>query len=134
MWKTVGYLRQGLWTVMMIILTSSCGEAPDREREILKQESSPRTAPIERPSKVIEVDENRIQIEKLLKGQAQKDWPNDFVTQEYWVSQQLKDYEFMRSIPNDALKAEVERDFPLDFTTQKYWYSEQVRAKNRMSN
>lgn len=130
----VKYFKCAFWTIAVGMLMVSCGnEEPKKKmfnRELLEDDVSE----VQEPTVVVEVDENRVEVEKLLKKQAQKDWPNDFVTQEYWVSQQLEDYQFMRSIPDDAIKAEVERDFPLDYTTQKYWYSEQVRARNRMSN
>lgn len=70
-------------------------------------------------------------IEKL-KEKAKRDWPNDYSTQEFWVNQQIDDYEYMLSIENNSIKAKAQKDWPLDFSTQKFWYNEQIEAQERM--
>ncbi len=70
-------------------------------------------------------------IEKL-KAKAKRDWPNDYTTQEFWVNQQIEDYEYMLSIEDNSIKSQAQQDFPLDFTTQKFWYNQQIDAKERM--
>jgi len=70
-------------------------------------------------------------IEKL-KARAKRDWPNDYTTQEFWVNQQIEDYEYMLTIENNSIKKQAQRDWPLDFSTQKFWYNEQIEAKERM--
>lgn len=132
----VGCCKYGLLMVAVTLgmMVVSCGRGGQEEYKLTIESPADRSTKEEKQPEVIEIDSNRVEVEKQLKEKARKDWPNDFVTQEYWVSQQLEDYKFMRSLPNDALKAEVERNFPRDYTTQKYWYNEQVRAGNRMSN
>ena len=68
-----------------------------------------------------------------LKAKAKRDWPNDYSTQEYWINEEIEDYRFMKTVPNDAIKRQAQRDWPLDFTTQKYWYNEQIDAKQRLN-
>jgi len=130
----VEYFKSALLIITIGILVFSCSVEEQERKELTIESPTDRWTKEEKQSEVVKIDSNRIEVELQLKQKARKDWPNDFITQEYWVSQQLEDYEFMRSIPNDALKAEVERNFPLDYTTQKYWYGEQSRARNRMSN
>ncbi len=71
-------------------------------------------------------------IEKL-KAKAKRDWPSDFTTQEFWVNQQIEDYEYMLTIENNSIKAKAQKDWPLDFSTQKFWYNEQIEAQKRMN-
>lgn len=70
-------------------------------------------------------------IEKL-KSKAGRDWPNDYTTQEFWVNQQIEDYEYMLTIEDNSIKSQAQQDFPLDFTTQKFWYNQQIDAQERM--
>ena len=79
----------------------------------------------------ITTQQDQIVIEKL-KLRAKRDWPNDYTTQEFWVNQQIEDYEYMKSIPQDPIKKKAQKDWPFDFTTQKYWYNEQIEAKERI--
>lgn len=72
-------------------------------------------------------------IKEKLKVKAQRDWPNDYTTQEYWVNEQLDAYDYMLGIENNSIKKQAQRDWPLDFTTQKYWYNEQIEALERMN-
>lgn len=67
-----------------------------------------------------------------LKLKAQKDWPNDYTTQEYWLNEQIMAYEYMLTVENNSVKNQAQKDWPLDFSTQKYWYNEQIRAKERI--
>jgi len=70
-------------------------------------------------------------IEKL-KARAQRDWPNDYMTQEFWVNEQIEAYEYMLTIEDNSIKKQAQHDWPLDFITQKFWYNEQIEAKERM--
>jgi hypothetical protein len=80
-----------------------------------------------------EVIEEAEVLEKL-KARAKRDWPNDYSTQEFWINEEIEDYRYMRTIPNDAIKRQAQRDWPLDFSTQKFWYNEQIEAKERLGN
>jgi hypothetical protein len=71
-------------------------------------------------------------IKEKLKAIAKRDWPNDYTTQEFWVNQQIDDYEYMLTIENNSIKAKAQKDWPLDFSTQKFWYNEQIEAQERM--
>lgn len=77
-------------------------------------------------------DEIKDEIVEKLKAKAKRDWPNDYTTQEFWVNQQIEDYEYMLSIEDNSIKSQAQQDFPLDFTTQKFWYNQQIDAKERM--
>jgi hypothetical protein len=70
---------------------------------------------------------------KKLKSKAERDWPNDYTTQEYWINQELEDYKYMRTISDGPIKRQAERDWPYDYSTQKYWYDEQVEARERLN-
>ena len=72
------------------------------------------------------------QIIKKLKAKAKRDWPNDYVTQEYWVNEQIEAYEYMLKIKDNPIKKQAQRDWPLDFSTQKFWYNEQIEARERL--
>ena len=72
------------------------------------------------------------QIIKKLKVKAKRDWPNDYTTQEYWINEQIKSYEYMSNIENNSIKRQAKRDWPLDFSTQKFWYNEQIEARDRL--
>lgn len=68
-----------------------------------------------------------------LKAIAERDWPNDYSTQEYWINQELEDYRYMLTIPDNAIKRQANRDWPYDYSTQKYWYNQQVEARDRLN-
>lgn len=73
-------------------------------------------------------------ITEKLKVKAKRDWPNDYVTQEYWINKQIEAYKYMKSIPEDKIKLRAQRDWPLDFVTQMFWYNKQIEAKDRLEN
>ncbi len=75
--------------------------------------------------------EEKLIIEKL-KGKAKRDWPDDYVTQEYWINEQIEAYKYMKSIPEGKIKSRARRDWPLDFVTQMFWYNQQTEAKERL--
>ena len=87
--------------------------------------------------KVANVEQDKADAEKeaiteKLKAKAKRDWPNDFTTQEFWINQQIDDYEYMLTIENNSIKAKAQKDWPLDFSTQKFWYNEQIEAQERI--
>ncbi|WP_394775437.1 hypothetical protein [Flavobacterium sp.] len=93
------------------------------------------TVPIQPEMATEEQEKSPTQKEAIitkLKEKAKRDWPNDYTTQEFWVNQQIDDYEYMLSIENNSIKAKAEKDWPLDFSTQKFWYNEQIDAQERM--
>ena len=73
-----------------------------------------------------------IEIIKKIKSAAKKDWPNDYVTQEYWINEQITAYRYMKNLPNDNLKKSCIKDWPIDFVTQRYWYNENLKAQQRI--
>jgi len=70
----------------------------------------------------------------LLTDIAQKDWPDDYSTQDFWLNLQKEDYQYMKWVPDEKLKKKAQRDWPLDFSTQKFWYDKQIEAKERLNN
>lgn len=86
---------------------------------------------------VVSVEQDKADAEKetiieKLKAKAKRDWPNDFLTQEFWVNEQIDAYEYMLTVEDNSIKARAQKDWPLDFLTQKFWYNEQVDAQERM--
>lgn len=86
---------------------------------------------------IINKEEEKVNSEKeaiveKLKAKAKTDWPDDYTTQEFWVNQQIEDYEYMLTIEDNSIKLKAQKDWPLDFSTQKYWYNEQIEAQERM--
>lgn len=77
-------------------------------------------------------DAEKEAVKEKLKAKAKRDWPNDFTTQEFWVNQEIEDYEYMLTIEDNSIKQKAQHDWPLDFTTQKFWYNEQIDAQERM--
>jgi hypothetical protein len=67
-----------------------------------------------------------------LKTKAKQNWPDDYTTQEYWINQQLEDYNYMLGIEENSIKRKAQHSWPLDYSTQKYWYNEQIAAKERL--
>jgi hypothetical protein len=78
------------------------------------------------------VNSEKEAILEKLKEKAKSDWPDDYTTQEFWVNQQIEDYEYMLAIEDNSIKLKAQKDWPLDFSTQKYWYNEQIEAQERM--
>lgn len=71
-------------------------------------------------------------VEVLLKAKLAREFPDDYVTQEYWLKEQMESYKFMRWAGEEDIKKAVEKEYPLDFFTQKYWYEEHLEAKQRL--
>lgn len=84
-------------------------------------------------SKAPEMINDKEIIKEKLKEKAKRDWPNDYMTQEFWMNEQLDAYDYMLGIEENSIKKQAQRDWPLDFITQKFWYDEQIEAKERMN-
>lgn len=67
-----------------------------------------------------------------LSTEAQKRWPEDYSTQEYWINEEISAYHRMKKIPNDPIKKRAQRQWPVDYSVQEHWYKEQVAAKKRL--
>jgi hypothetical protein len=89
------------------------------------------TVPVEVVEDPAKIEEDRVMMK--LKSKAERDWPNDYTTQEYWINQELEDYKYMLTISDGPIKRQAERDWPYDYTTQKFWYDEQVEARERLN-
>jgi hypothetical protein len=63
---------------------------------------------------------------EILSKKVKQKFPNDFYTQECWINQQMKDYEYMLNCKDVALKEKAQRNLPLDFSAQKYYYDDQT--------
>ena len=81
-----------------------------------------------------QLDNEKSEVIAKLKAKAARDWPDDYSTQEFWVNQEIEDYEYMKGIEDNSIKRKAQHDWPLDFTTQKFWYNEQIDARERMGN
>lgn len=127
-------------TAIVLIVIANLGEsqkntvsaAPSPERNTESESASS-------VSETVESTENdkanaaKEEITEKLKERARRDWPDDYTTQEFWVNQQLEDYDYMLGIPDNSIKSRAQRDWPLDFSTQKFWYNEQIEARERMN-
>lgn len=68
-----------------------------------------------------------------IKEVAKQNWPDDYVTQEFWIKEQMAAFRHMKEIrDDDKIKQEAQKSWPLDFVTQKFWYYEQLKAKQRL--
>ncbi|WP_422118090.1 hypothetical protein ACORE2_28805 (plasmid) [Bacillus thuringiensis] len=71
-----------------------------------------------------------------VKEKAKKDFPDDYMTQNYVADEQSKAFDYLNGI---ELKSQEElnvmkkviNDFPNDFMTTKYVYEEQIKAMNK---
>ncbi|PFF27112.1 hypothetical protein CN335_30060, partial [Bacillus thuringiensis] len=71
-----------------------------------------------------------------VKEKAKKDFPDDYMTQNYVADEQSKAFDYINGI---ELKSQEElnvmkkviNDFPNDFMTTKYVYEEQIKAMNK---
>ncbi|MGG1826452.1 hypothetical protein [Bacillus mycoides] len=71
-----------------------------------------------------------------VKEKAKKDFPDDYMTQNYVAEEQAKAFDHLNGI---ELKSQEElnvmknaiSDFPNDFMTTKYVYEEQIKAMNK---
>lgn len=121
--------------IVIAILNIGCGNDPNSTNNSSNIEligTSPQSNSESYQAQSTLIDSKKQEIINKLKERARRDWPNDYTTQEYWVNQEIEDYEYMLSIEDNPIKRQAERDWPLDFTTQKYWYNEQIEARERM--
>jgi hypothetical protein len=128
-----------------VLLLLACTSAPDQRDRIPNSSESPiidtssnvritdtmAAVAAEAPNDPAKTEESRVR--KKLQAKANRDWPNDYSTQEYWINQEMDDYKIMLTIPDNPIKRQAERDWPYDFSTQRFWYVEQVAAKERLS-
>lgn len=88
------------------------------------------------PEPVVEEDLAKLEEYRVmlkLKAKAERDWPNDYTTQEYWINQEMEDYKYMLAIPEGPIKNQAEWNWPYDYTTQKYWFDEQIEGRERLN-
>lgn len=107
----------------------SIAEQEEKARQQKYYEMATSGATYTRPAEAVSVPP---EIMNKLRKVAERDWPEDYTTQEYWLNQQKQCYAYMTTVPDSKLKRKAQRDWPLDFSTQKYWYNEQIEAKNRL--
>ena len=129
----------GILTVFVFFIAPVNKESPLRSNSlpsatadtVLKTDSNTTVTPVvtEDPAKIAE---DRVKLK--LKARAERDWPNDYTTQEYWINQELEDYQYMLTIADGPVKTQAERDWPYDYTTQKFWYDQQVEARERLNS
>lgn len=113
--------------------TSNNAASTTTETQSTTQPEQTNSAPTEADIQAEQASAEKQEIIEKLKARAKRDWPNDFTTQEFWVNQEIEDYEYMLTIENNSIKKQAQRDWPLDFSTQKFWYNEQIEAKERMN-
>jgi hypothetical protein len=124
--------KVSITVIIIIIVTVNLGDkTKNNEPSIVTTLPVDTVVAIDFPKENIENSEKELIINKL-KSKAKIDWPNDFTTQEYWLNEQIEDYEYMLTIEDNSIKRQAQRDWPLDFSTQKYWYNEQIEARERL--
>lgn len=121
--------------IIAVIVITNIGDNND-EKSATAQNVESKGGNAEQTVTTLEEDklnaEKAVIVEKL-KAKAERNWPDDFTTQEFWVNQQIDDYEYMLIIEDNSIKAKAQKDWPLDFSTQKFWYNEQIEAQERMN-
>lgn len=129
----------GVTAIIALIVIANLGDkdkasATSTETQNVVETEQSNTAETETVANVEQdkADAEKEAITEKLKAKAKRDWPNDFTTQEFWVNQQIDDYEYMLTIEDNSIKQKAQHDWPLDFSTQKFWYNEQIDAQERM--
>lgn len=117
-----------------LMLLMACGESTPKTKEQIAQDSiqAVKDAEIKAAEEAAELADNAVK--EKLKAKAARDWPNDFVTQEFWIDQQMECYQYMKQVPDSPVKKKAESDWPLDFMTQKFWYNQQLEAAQRLND
>ena len=128
-WKITATVLIGL----IVIANFGDDKTPSNSSNIAIEENNPKIelTQIQKDS-IAEIKTQKEQIVARLKKRAKRDWPNDFTTQEFWINQQIENYEYMLTIENNLIKRQAQRDWPIDFTTQKFWYNQQIEARERL--
>lgn len=103
-------------------------EKKEQPKQIVQQSTSGFTNPIKNIDKTAAMN--------AAKEKAKKDFPDDYMTQNYVAEGQSKTFDYLNSI---ELKSQEElnvmkkviKDLPNDFMTTKYVYEEQIKAMNK---
>jgi hypothetical protein len=126
----------GITVLITLIVISNLGKDKQTTSITLESQKNANTEQ-SNDEKVVNEEQEKVNSEKevileKLKAKAKNDWPDDYTTQEFWVNQQIEDYEYMLTIEDNSIKLKAQKDWPLDFSTQKYWYNEQIEAQERI--
>ncbi len=103
-------------------------EKKEQPKQDVQQSASGFTNPIKNIDKTAAMN--------AVKEKAKKDFPDDYMTQNYVADEQSKAFDYLNGI---ELKSQEElnvmkkviNDFPNDFMTTKYVYEEQIKAMNK---
>ncbi|RWS39046.1 hypothetical protein EKA14_26465 [Bacillus mycoides] len=107
-------------------------QAQPEKKEQLKQDVQQSASVFTNPIKNID----KTAAMNAVKEKAKKDFPDDYMTQNYVAEEQAKAFDHLNGI---ELKSQEElnvmknaiSDFPNDFMTTKYVYEEQIKAMNK---
>ncbi|PGY09492.1 hypothetical protein [Bacillus cereus] len=140
------YTKWWFWFIIAVVVIAVVGgknnkeeatTAPAEPKKEIKQEqpkqdvqqsASGFTNPIKNIDKTAAMN--------AVKEKAKKDFPDDYMTQNYVAEEQAKAFDHLNGI---ELKSQEElnvmknaiSDFPNDFMTTKYVYEEQIKAMNK---
>ncbi|WJE26938.1 hypothetical protein [Bacillus cereus] len=103
-------------------------EKKEQAKQDVQQSASGFTNPVKNIDKTAAMN--------AVKEKAKKDFPDDYMTQNYVAEEQAKAFDHLNGI---ELKSQEElnvmknaiSDFPNDFMTTKYVYEEQIKAMNK---
>ncbi|MDZ4619298.1 MULTISPECIES: hypothetical protein [Bacillus cereus group] len=103
-------------------------EKKEQSKQDVQQSASGFTNPIKNIDKTAAMN--------AVKEKAKKDFPDDYMTQNYVADEQSKAFDYINGI---EIKSQEElnvmkkaiNDFPNDFMTTKYVYEEQIKAMNK---
>ncbi|PFM11650.1 hypothetical protein COJ40_08810 [Bacillus cereus] len=103
-------------------------ETKGQTKQDVQQSASGFTNPIKNIDKTTAMN--------AIKEKAKRDFPDDYMTQNYVADEQSKAFDHLNGI---ELKSQAElnvmkkaiNDFPNDFMTTKYVYGEQIKAMNK---
>lgn len=76
---------------------------------------------------------NESTVKAEVKAQAEKDFPDDYMTQDYAVQEQIKSFRYLRdyNITSEVEETQMQKamnDFPNDYMTAQYAFEEQMKA------
>jgi hypothetical protein len=114
------------------ISLNSCSSAP-KTKEQIAQDSLQRIEEARIRAEAAVKDSSLTVVKERLKAIAARDWPNDYVTQKYWVNTQIECYEYMLLVPDNPVKRKAQNDWPNDYMTQKFWYNQQLEASKSLN-
>lgn len=84
------------------------------------------------PAATVSSKEENKEVFAQIKAKAQKEYPDDYVMQDFVYEQQVEAYHFMKIVPASSIKSKAIKEHPDDYVMQKFVYEQQTEAKAEM--